>query len=156
MPWTMGALALAGVMIWAMFMLSGCTTGTMRTVQGGVDKVAKQIGGQRVVDGLQTFRDAEGRVYAENAGLISTQGLAMVTQLYALDEGRWINGRVIPRQRFIRDLPPIGDAPAVAAPAITNTVPAAEPPPATPPAEPPTAPAAGPSLKSPVNGSAEL
>ena len=153
MPWTLGALSLAAMAFAAVVFVTGCTSSGLRTVQGGVNFVARKAGGQNAVDAIDSFRTAEGRLYAEENGLISTQGLLKVTELYAVDEGRWITGRVIPRERLIRDLAPVGDAPAVPSTLtlINTNSPAAERPPAITPAPPP-APAAGGSLTGPATG----
>lgn len=114
--------------------MTGCATPQMRWIQGKVDATAGKypFAGQAI----QAFRDAEGRVYVENGGYISTNGMTTISRAWAADEGRWITGRV-QRVTVHTSVEDVLTGDALPAPAIeihvppdtpTNAAPAAKPP----------------------------
>jgi len=143
-------LTIAGAGAAMLMLTTGCAT-ILRPVQKGVDVVAEKVAGQKGKDLVAGFRDAEGQIYVDANGYIATSNMTKTVAIYAVDEARWITGRVQAVETFVRYQTPIGPAPAA------PQAPSAPPPPAAPPT---TQPGAGPSeiplLKGPTTGGVTL
>ena len=96
-PPSSGAIAvllIGGIGLLSAIFLTGCTTNSLAQAQPYVDGVVDRVAGARGVNVIQQFRDAEGRVYVQKNGYISTNGLTRTARAWAADEHRWITGKV--------------------------------------------------------------
>ena len=94
-------MAAAGALALGALLVAGCGTAgkemdlsggdsTFEQVQGAVDSVAPSWAEK----GIKWLRTAEGKAYAKQNGLITTNGADMALELYAVEEKRVIHGPV--------------------------------------------------------------
>lgn len=94
-------LAVAATAIWT---LAGCAT-ALKTARPTIDRTVKGVGGQRSLDALNSFRTAEGELFAQEHNLDSLDGAQITEELYDQDAQRVITNNVTRRRWVLFETP---------------------------------------------------